>query len=196
MAQSLRAIRPLKGFRSRLEQRRFNRYARNGCGSAQRRFVSRPVRCRSRSARPAERPHAAFSYQGCARRSGHRGSLSVRSRSRHHYIPGSVGHHNTCSTIPAPHSPDRPSLKRLKRRRHSRPPFSAITAAVGARRRKTAIRSISARIAMCCQWPARTASTPKPGARTVSSTKYVECRKRDLRKTSGTDSRKSQVESL
>jgi hypothetical protein len=79
---------------SQFEQRRFNRHAGNGRGSAQRRSLSRSMRCRARSARPAERPNAAFSNQGSPRRPRDRRGFSLRPSPRHHHIPRALGQHH------------------------------------------------------------------------------------------------------
>ena len=171
---------------SQFEQRRFNRHAGNGRGSAQRWSLSSAMRCGARGPRAVEWPHAPFPYQSCSRRSSNGGGFSLRSSPRHHHVPRTLG--RTCSTIPVHRSRDRrPSTQRPKRRRsNSLPRSSDITAAVGARRLKTPIRSTSARTATYNRWPARQASMLKRGAPTASSTRCGECRRKDRLTTSDT----------
>jgi hypothetical protein len=109
MAQSLRAIQgprsdrvelpgrsqfaPLRTERisSQFEQRRFDRHAGHSGSSTQWRSLPSSMRRRARGARSAQRPDAPLSHQGGSGRSRDRRGFSLRSGSRHHHIPRSLG---------------------------------------------------------------------------------------------------------
>jgi hypothetical protein len=140
----------------------------------------------TRSARTVERPDASVSHQGCPGGSRHRGRFSLRSRSRHHHVPSSVGIQESCLTIPAHQRPDQSQPLRSRHRSKCHPRLSDITAAGGASRRKTETRPITAPIGMCFQWQARRDSTPKPGVRSARFTRSDAFRRNGRRMTTRT----------
>ena len=84
------------------------------------------VRRRPRSARAAQRPHAALPHQGRAGRPGHRRRLALRSRPRHHHLPRPLATKHLNSQSNRSHRPPAPPAARARpaapRLRSSQPP--------------------------------------------------------------------------